>query len=96
MDVSLGLGDLSQYGSGRRHRPVLELGEQLSHRHVDCPRAATSFAARDTLSSPDQAGTTTYPSDPSPTNIARTLSESSGVRVSIRSCPARPSSSFSV
>ena len=37
-----------------------------------------------------------YPSDPSPTNIARTLSESSGVRVSIRSFPARPSSSFSV
>ena len=41
-------------------------------------------------------GTTSYFSDPSPTNIARTLSESSGTTLLIRSSPARPSSSFRV
>ncbi len=39
---------------------------------------------------------TSYASDPAPTNVARTLSESSGVKVSIRRFPARPSSNLSV
>ena len=63
---------------------------------IECPEGTKLFCPRGRLSSPDQASTSTYPSDPSPTNIARTLSESSGAKVSIRSGPARPSSSFSV
>ena len=75
-------------------QPFGVIGGQQGLLPLRCRRSPT--AARVNLSSPDQAGTSSYLSDPAPTNIARTLSESSGVRVSIRSFPARPSSSFSV
>jgi hypothetical protein len=41
-------------------------------------------------------GTTSHFIDPCPTNSARTLSESSGAKVSIRSSPDRPSTSRNV
>ena len=41
-------------------------------------------------------GTISHFIDPCPTNVARSLSESSGAKVSIRSSPDRPSSSFNV
>jgi hypothetical protein len=69
---------LSSQGSGCS--PTCRFRLKPGSRFLTVPRTPVSFATRDSLSP-----LTTF--TPSPTNIARTLSESPGVRVSIRSRP---------